>query len=191
MLGAFLTHTRCCVSSHSSHTPFFRQAQQMCDMPLPRGHENDGAPLMEKRAVQGSVDARALHLCQQWNYVVAQMQSEGKMAGYKLKPIIPAEQFHDVKGLAADVEASRKGGPATAGAYPAVDQAIAGQGMPADGEHSDVAEGVHNNANENFKGPAGEDGGANALADDVLFVGGAFLAGFAIRHLWNMRSSSE
>ena len=161
----------------------------MCDMPLPRGHENDGAPLLEKRFVQGSVDARALHLCQQWNYVVAQMQSQGKMVGYKLKPIIPAENFHDVKGLAAATEASRKGGPVTAGGYPAVDQALAGQGMPAEGEHTDVAEGVHNDANQNFKGP--EDGGANALADDVLFVGGAFLAGFAIRHLWNMRSTSE
>lgn len=164
----------------------------MCDMPLPRGHENDGSPMVEKRFVQRAVDARALHLCQQWNYVVAQMQSEGKMVGYKLKPIIPAENFHDVAGYAADVEASRKGGPVTAGAYPAVQQTIAGQGMAAPDEHVDAAEQVHNDANANFNGvAAGEDSGANALADDVLFVGGAFLAGFAIRHLWNMRSSSE
>ena len=52
------------------------QAQQMCDMPLPRGHENDGAPLLPKYMVQDAVDARALHLCQQWNFVVAQMQSQ-------------------------------------------------------------------------------------------------------------------
>jgi hypothetical protein len=185
MLGTPLTH--------NFSPPFFtfqQQAQQMCDMPLPRGHENDGAPLTEKRAVQGPVDARALHLCQQWNYVVAQMQSDGKMVGYKLKPIIPAENFHDVKGIAAVAEASRKGGPVTAGGYPAVQQAIAGQA--AEGERVDAAEGVHNAAVESFTGPAaGEDAGANALADDVLFVGGAFLAGFAIRHLWNMRGASE
>ena len=166
------------------------QAQQMCDMPLPRGHENDGAPLLEKAHVQGSVDARALHLCQQWNYVVAQMQAEGKMVGYKLKPIIPAENFHDVKGIAAAVDASRKGGPAVAGAYPAVNQAMAGTGVQADPEHVEAAEGVHADANENFKDANEDGGGANALADDVLFVGGAFLAGFAIRHLWNMRGGS-
>ena len=56
-----------------------RQAQQMCDMPLPKGHENDGAPLLPKARVQGRVDQRALHLCQQWNFVVANRQAQGKM----------------------------------------------------------------------------------------------------------------
>ena len=37
--------------------------------------------------------------------------------------------------------------------------------------------------------PQKSGGGASAFADDVLFVGGAFLAGFAIRHLWNMRNT--
>eukprot|EP00227_Mantoniella_beaufortii_P005893 CAMPEP_0197608168 /NCGR_PEP_ID=MMETSP1326-20131121/48526_1 /TAXON_ID=1155430 /ORGANISM="Genus nov. species nov., Strain RCC2288" /LENGTH=174 /DNA_ID=CAMNT_0043176335 /DNA_START=66 /DNA_END=586 /DNA_ORIENTATION=+ len=130
-----------------------RQAQQMCDMPLPRGHENDGAPLVPKAMVQGTVDARALHLCQQWNFVVAQMQANGKMVGYKIKPIISAEKFHDVKAYAAEVEASRKGGPVLAGAYPAVEQAIAQQGYmgPSD-EHYDLVEGVHGDAASNFQG---------------------------------------
>merc|ERR1712072_792441 len=72
-----------------------RQAQQMCDMPVPKGHENDGAPLLPKARVQGRVDQRALHLCQQWNFVVANRQAQGKMQGYKLKPIIPPEHFHE------------------------------------------------------------------------------------------------
>lgn len=150
------------------------QAQQMCDMPLPRGHENDGSPVLPKAHVQRSVDARALHLCQQWNYVVAQMQSEGKMVGYELKPIIPAENFHEVKG-----------GSSLAGPYPAATQAI--DAHPEVAEHVNAAEGVHADAEANFK-YAGS--GANALADDVLFVGGALLAGFAVRHLWNMRSGA-
>eukprot|EP00740_Mantoniella_antarctica_P024159 CAMPEP_0198701968 /NCGR_PEP_ID=MMETSP1468-20131203/388495_1 /TAXON_ID=1461545 /ORGANISM="Mantoniella sp, Strain CCMP1436" /LENGTH=159 /DNA_ID=CAMNT_0044460435 /DNA_START=1405 /DNA_END=1884 /DNA_ORIENTATION=+ len=159
-------------------------------MPLPRGHENDGSPLLTKDAVQVSVDARALHLCQQWNYVVAQMQSNGKMVGYKLKPIISAEKFHDVDSVMVD--ASRRGGPATAGAFPDIQQVTAAEGLPVEGEHIDLAESVYSDAHTTFTKPAaGEDAGASAIADDVLFVSGAFLAGFAIRHLWNMRSSPE
>ena len=75
------------------------QAQQMCDMPLPRGHENDGSPLMAKAAVQGMVDARALHLCQQWNFVVGGIHFSARLEHFVMRGRArPGSKPQDVRG---------------------------------------------------------------------------------------------
>ena len=155
-----------------------RQAQQMCDMPLPKGHENDGAPLLPKARVQGRVDQRALHLCQQWNFVVANRQAQGKMQGYKLKPIIPPEHFHD--GYVQDMNVAQ---------YPEASQAQNRLGYASsdeyDPEHMEMSREIHDNSEHvGTQGP----NNAAAFADDVLLVAGAILFGAALKHVYDSRA---
>ena len=155
-----------------------RQAQQMCDMPLPKGHENDGAPLLPKARVQGRVDQRALHLCQQWNFVVANRQAQGKMQGYKLKPIIPPEHFHD--GYVADMDKSAE--------YPEAAQAQNrlgyANGDEYDEEHMNMSREIHDASGHVGTGT----GNAAAFADDVLLVAGAILFGAALKHVYDSKA---
>jgi hypothetical protein len=155
-----------------------RQAQQMCDMPLPKGHENDGAPLLPKARVQGRVDQRALHLCQQWNFVVANRQAQGKMQGYKLKPIIPPEHFHD--GYVADMDKSAD--------YPEAAQAQNrlgyANGDEYDEEHMAMSREIHDASGHVGTGT----GNAAAFADDVLLVAGAILFGAALKHVYDSKA---
>ena len=155
-----------------------RQAQQMCDMPVPKGHENDGAPLLPKARVQGRVDQRALHLCQQWNFVVANRQAQGKMQGYKLKPIIPPEHFHD--GYVPDMDKSAE--------YPEAVQAQNRLGYATgdeyDEEHMKMSREIHD-ASEHVGTGTGH---AAAFADDVLLVAGAILFGAALKHLYDSKA---
>ena len=154
-----------------------RQAQQMCDMPLPKGHENDGAPLLPKRECKAESIRERYCLCQQWNFVVANRQAQGKMQGYKLKPIIPPEHFHD--GYVADMDKS-----AEYQAVQAQNRLGYATGDEYDEEHMNMSREIHDASEHVGTGT----GNAAAFADDVLLVAGAILFGAALKHVYDSKA---